>query len=374
MRRRGFLIGGASALLLGSGAVWLQRGAPWRGAETASAVRARLRLGDGAYAAIRALQGTDPIAGAAMAAMQGVADPAIAIENSLIERLGLARELDIAAPAFDRRLAAAIGEDFRQARLCAGSDWVLSQTECEVAALRLMVFGAQPSVTNEEGYAQGQIAEIIDWGQRETQQDTPFNVQGDGHSGIWIKTRGAPPWVRFEIGGERVGTVHTGDLITTGLYGDLQGRILSTPGAYEVALVDEMARIRQPFGVFTVRPRAARLVRADGSVSKVFCPVQGWGPSAAVAGQPANPQPNGNEAFWIQTACAPPSVRAFLGETELRTTVSLDLVTASVPRSRIARPGEWMLELRDRESGEVLQVGRYAVVAGPAAPVAEAAH
>jgi len=358
MRRRQFLIAGTAVVAAGAGAaLWLKRGVTRK--------RDDMRLGDGAYTVIGALRGTDAVAQYAIDAVNGAPDPLVPIEKALIERLGIGNDLGISASNFAAKLADAVRDDYRQRRFCKGSAWLVSETECNVAALRLLVFGAAPAVDDsaEAELSEGKIVDVEDWGERSTEVNTPFAVQSDGHSGIWIKAKNAPPWVKFEIDGVRVRTFHSENAITTGLYGDLGPRVLSRVGEHPVALVDEMAGIRQPLGVFTVRPRAPRLRRPDGTVSELFCPVDAWGPDGTTAGTPANRQPDGSEGLWIKTACAPATARIVFGGVELSSTVRPGLVTAAVPLTLIGESRDVPVELRDRRSGETMAVGTFRIQA-----------
>lgn len=350
MRRREFLVASAALATAGGGALWLSR--------AHRHPRDGLRLGEGAYAVIKALRGTDPIA---KVASEGTPRSAKSLEDILIQHLDLQNSFDISASDFAKKIVDAVREDFRQKRFCKTSPWLISETECYAAALRLSVFGPLSSDAPSEDFSEGKIVDVEDWGERETELDTPFNVQTDGHSGIWIKAHNAPPWLKFQIDDERVQTFHSSGVITTGLYGGLQGRVLSKIGEHPVALVDEMARIRQPLGVFTVKPRTPRLKRADGSISEVFCPIGHWGPRGTVVGQAANPQPGSAEGLWIKTTCAPNTVRVLFGSSELRTTVSRGIITAVVPLTKLNKPGEIPIRLRDTETGEVADVGMYVI-------------
>lgn len=379
MRRREFLIGGGSALVLGLGAAWWghERHEPAATKPAAPVTNQGLprdfvpphRLGRGAWEAIAALAGTDTVADRVAAANPGT-ESAAALEDALIERLQLGAELQLDKATFAERLATAVQEDFRQRRLCDDPNWVLGATECLVARLRRDVLGDQAGSTAAEAeFRDGHIADIGDWGPRGTEVDTPVNVQSDGHSGIWIKAPGAPPWTQFEIGGERVRTIPVpGDVLATGLYGDLQPRILQKAGEYPVALVDPMSHVRQVFGVFVVRPQTPRARLADGSTSRVFCTPTEWGPRETSVGKPANPQPDGSEALWIKVPCAPQTTRVWFGDTPLRTTVGDGLITARVPVALIGSAGRVEVTLRDRDSGETLSIGEYVLVAPDAQP------
>ncbi len=360
MQRRTFLIATGSVALLAGGRILVERADWLRPSLERERKRLHLRLGDGAWSTLAGLECTDTIGQAWLSQSANRSVDAAAVENHLIERLGLGANLAIAAGPFAQVLSEAIRSDFRDRRLCDADRWIVSETECQVAALRLLVLGkdAEPEPIS---YTDGTIVEVEDWGPREAEQGAPFNVQRDGHSGLWIKARRAPDWVRFEIEGSRVPTVVSENVITTGLYGTLQDQVLSKAGTYPVFLVDEMAHVRQHFGDFIVTPRAERILRADGTRSSYFCPISDWGPREIVAGEPANPQPDGAEGIWIKTACAPANTRIVFDGTPLTTTVRKGLVTARVPAAHITTARSIKVQLRESESGEVLEVGNFVI-------------
>lgn len=353
MRRREFLLAGGTVLLAGTGAGWLG----WRryGDD-------RWRLGAGGREVIASLRGTTPLADEVRDELAAEGLTPEEVERRLLRRLGLEDTPEAAAGEFAARLAAAVREDFAARRLCRGSGWIVTETECLAAVLHWLMFPQlREAAAGPAEFAEGQIATVLDWGPRGTEENTPFNVQRDGHSGIWIRVDEAPPWVKFEIGGLRASTHYSRGVIATGLYDRMQDAILPVPGEYPVALVDEMAGVRQPFGMFVVRPRPPRLRRADGTESIAFCEIGEWGPQETVTGLPSNPQADGGEGLWVRTACAPRGVRLVFGGSELRTVVAVGVVTASVPLELLGVPGDIKVELRDPATGETVTVGHFRI-------------
>lgn len=285
---------------------------------------------------------------------------------SIASRLGSAADLATARS----RLAAAVLADYAEGRTCDIEGWELSQTECEAAALRWLAFGAalppgavaNATSTEEAPPEIGQIVEITAWGPQETEQGEKFNVQPDGHSGIWIAAEGAHSWIVALIDGREANTTVLESVITTGLYGAEQDRILGTPGSYSLALYDPMQRILQPVGELVVRPRAERALRADGSRSMSFCPVEAWGPDSTVAGVADNVQPDGSMGLWFRLACAPRRLELLFGEDPLPATRVEFGATATVPLALLQVPGTLAIRLRDRDGGEELTVGEFTIL------------
>lgn len=315
-----------------------------------------------ALAVIQQLRGTTPVALAWKARHGGGESPdREELERRLLAMLETDEPVHASAPHFSERLAAAVSRDFEAGRLCEIEGWLLSETECLAATLRLVLYGeTEPAGATD--WRQGELAEVVDWGPRETTRGVGVNVQPDGHSGLWFKIDHAPSWLKIEIDGVVAPTVISEAVVTSGLYGELRDRILDAPGEYPIALVDPMQRIRQPIGHFVVKAPPPYLVLEDGSTS-VFCAVEAWGPDVTFAGRPSNPQREGHEGLWIRTACAPDQVQVLYDGDALVTTNDRGngLITALLPPSHFAVAREARLQLHDMETGEVLDVGIFVV-------------
>lgn len=273
----------------------------------------------------------------------------------------------------EQRIAGAIRADFAERRLCNVAGWQLSQTECELAGLRWLALGDAPgraAVDDASTHAETAtatadtlIAEVTDWGPRGTEQGVPFNLQSDGHSGLWFAAKDVPNWVVIRIDGVEAATTINETTVTSGLFGALKDRILATPGRYPIEFYDPMKKRVQPIGDLVIRERAERMLRADGSRSGVFCPVTGWGPSDTVAGVAANPLPDGSLGMWFALACAPRNVQLCFGDDRLAATRGDTAVTARVPLALIESARTVPLRLRDADTGEELVVGDFRIVA-----------
>lgn len=270
-------------------------------------------------------------------------------------------------------IANAVKEDFSSGQLCRVDGWLLSQTECELAGLRWQLYGddaAPPpdstakTATSVSAAVAGHavIAEITNWGPRSTEQGSKFNVQPDGHSGLWFTAENVPSWVQVRIDGAPAPTTVSESGFTSGLFGEMQERILSTPGRYAIELHDPMRNITQPIGELEIRPLAERALLADGTRSKVFCPVTNWGPQQTRVGVAENPQPDGSEGMWFLLPCAPARVQLVFGDDRLPATRTERGVTSRVPLALLESAGQVPLKLRDVDTGEELDVGRFDIL------------
>ena len=343
---------------------WQRMGA-WAGMDTAGT-----GLGTPFEQVLASLDGTGAVGSAWLDAQPQDWDVPT-LSNSLGQRLG--PDL-ISRDVVEQRIAAAIRADFAERRLCNIAGWQLSQTECELAGLRWLALGDTPA--REETHtattmaaaapdetAPTPIAEVTDWGPRGTEQGVPFNVQSDGHSGLWFAAKNVPNWVVIRIGGVEAATTINETTVTSGLFGEMQDHILATPGRYPIEFYDPMKKRAQPIGDLVIRERAERVLREDGSRSEVFCPVTGWGPPDTVAGVAANPLPDGSLGLWFALACAPRRVQLVFGDDRLPATRGDTSVTARVPLALIESVRTVPLRLRDADTGEELAVGEFRIIA-----------
>ncbi|MBB5208399.1 hypothetical protein [Chiayiivirga flava] len=346
---------------------------PWQrlGSLVSGSRQAATGLGTGFDAMLGALDGTAEV-GQAWLSSQEQAWTASTLAQALDTRIGpLAGE----TAQVETRIAAAIAADFADAALCQIEGWQLSRTECELAGLRWLALGDAPATVIDEEPAPKTptdadapaIAQITAWGPQSTEQDMPFNLQPDGHSGLWFQAQGVPSWAVVRIDGVAAPTQVQESGFTSGLFGEQQTRILARPGRYPIELYDPMREVAQPIGELVVRERAERVQRADGSRSEVFCAVTGWGPTSTRAGIAANPLPDGSLGLWFQLACAPRRVQLRFGDDRLRATRGDTAVTARVPLALIESPRVVPLFLRDVETGEELAVGDFHIL-DPATP------
>lgn len=295
----------------------------------------------------------------------------------------------------EARLAELVHSDFAAARTCQVDGWTLSQTECDLAGLRWHLLGDAPAPTETTAAADpstpaqaataataanpgdadpsapaetaeptaqaAAIVEIRNWGPQSTEQGSRFNVQPDGHSGLWFVAPGTPSWVKVRIDGQESPTTVSETGFTSGLFGSLQDRLLATPGSYRIELYDPVKDIVQPIGDLVVRPLAERAVKADGTRSTIFCPVTSWGPTETTVGVAANAQPDGSQGMWFLLPCAPANVQLVFGDDRLPATRTDRGVTCRVPLALLESPRTVSLKLRHVRSGEELAVGLFEI-------------
>lgn len=342
-------------LVLSGGAVAVAAGAVYQRFSAASP--------DSLDAVLHSLQASDALGKAWLASL---AEP----PNKSSLMAALEARIDGQAVDIASEIARLIREDFAQNRLCELEGWQLSLTECQLAGLRYLLVGPAVADASEpmsdvglgsDGFLEGVIAPLEDWGPKRTLEQLKFNVQSDGHSGIWFKIQGAPAHARIEIDGMSMPTVVTDTLITSGLFGRLQARMLATPGEYTIALIDPVRKIRQVLGVFSVAadPRQAK---ARGEVESIFCEVTDWGPQQTEAGVAANEQPDGSMGVWMRTDCFPEGADLLLEGDRLPTTRTEFGLTAKIPPALLGSPGAKELYFLDEETGERQQVGYIQVI------------
>ncbi len=294
----------------------------------------------------------------------GAQVPAATNPTELITRL----RSDLALPAIgvvelqllQQNASRAIARNFADDELEIVDGWLLASIEVKLGQLAALVSGGRSAAEVKEERPDWQTAEIAPvehWGPQSTEVNQPFNTQSDGHCGMWFRIRGAPTWAVIVIDGQEMPTTVLDDVVTSGLFGELQVRMLANPGSYPIELVDKIRRVRQPIGDFVVTPRPQRWQREDGSESAVFCPVHEWGPNLTVAGEPPNPQPDGSSGLWFKLECAPPEAVVELNGTPLPSAVQPDLITTRVDAALYSQPGGHRLSLYDPVSGERMQIG-----------------
>lgn len=242
-------------------------------------------------------------------------------------------------------LLLAIRQDFQAGRTCEVKGWKLSVTECGVAALvheaigQGQLVGLSPS-SGQARFREDTITNVRNWGPQTTTVGTPFNVQRDGHSGLWIVTEDAPPYVKVALGGITTPANVRSGVVTTGLYAPEHEALLNAPGGFEVALVDPVREVRQRVGEFVVKPQPRPTGLAD------LCDIETWGPQRTRAGVAANPQPNGSMGLWFRTECVPKGIKIFFGEDQLRLTQRPFGFTSSIPLALLEARGRIPLTLR----------------------------
>ncbi|WP_339896784.1 hypothetical protein [uncultured Gilvimarinus sp.] len=309
--------------------------------------------------ALRAVEGSDKFA-AAWLEQQSTKPTIASLANALKNKL------DLNNAALDEQLFKLIQQDFSSNKTVAIEGWSLSETESQLAALRYLVIAdnpdnvailrAQEKAKLQAGLKEGEIAPLKNWGPRKTTQGQKFNEQSDGHSGLWFQFSGAPSHAKIMIDGELVRTVVNESVVTSGLFGEMQERILATPGEYDIALVDPIKNIKQPIGSLTVKADP-RMAKRQGKRDSVFCSVSDWGPRKTTIGKPNNEQPDGAEGIWVKTSCLPSNAQIMLEDDLLPTTAREFGATTSIPMALLESPGERTLYFFDQVSQEKVKIG-----------------
>jgi|GEM_PF-1241034 len=284
-------------------------------------------------------------------------------QNELVEHFANLQGLD--QQSLEQRLTQAIQTDFLQGNFCQLDGWQLSLTECRLAALRYLSLPAESqrhdqlaeaSESTADTYTEGEIAPLKNWGDQSTLQGQKFNVQPDGHSGLWFQFEGAPAHAKITIDGEIVRTVISDKVVTSGLFERMQERILSTPGLYEIALIDPVRKIKQTIGNFEVKADL-RGTFLRGERETLFCAATAWGPEQTQVGVAANEQPDGSMGVWVQTPCFPEGGQLMFVEDLLKTTIREFGVTATIPLALLGVPGEHPLYFYDVETEQKSLIG-----------------
>ncbi|WP_041524091.1 hypothetical protein [Gilvimarinus agarilyticus] len=369
IKRRDLLVGGVSAgVTAGAMHVFYTRSLTAQTPALAAAPNSLIiesGYGQPLDNALRAIEGSDKFAAAWLE--QQSAKPTIAsLANALKNKL------DLNNAALDEQLFKLIKQDFSSNKTVAIEGWSLSETECQLAALRYLVIAdnpdnaailrAQEKAKLQAGLKEGEIAPLKNWGPRKTTQGQKFNEQSDGHSGLWFQFSGAPSHAKIMIDGELVRTVVNESVVTSGLFGEMQERILATPGEYDIALVDPIKNIKQPIGSLTVKADP-RMAKRQGKRESVFCSVSDWGPKKTIIGQPANEQPDGSMGVWIKASCIPTNAQILLDGDHLPITIREFGATTSIPAALLEAPGEKTLYLLDPTSKEKQIIGTITIQA-----------
>ncbi len=367
IERRTFLFAGALSVVAAGGAVYLTRTAQSQqqqlpvSADGPEGLGFSSGLGRSFDDLLKSLQGTDAIGQAWVNAFYDGREAAlIASFEPMVEEVSSGQLLD--------EVVALIRSDFRSKRLCQVDGWMLSQTECELAGLRHLLVSrserdrelvARETTTGaDDGFIDGHIVELQNWGPRTTPVGQPFNVQLDGHSGLWFVMPGAPAHVQIEFDGQLMKTSVSPKVVTSGLFGEQQNKWLATAGRYQVALVDPVRRIRQPIGEFVVG-KPDKLEPAQ----QMFCEITNWGPRKTSVGVIANQQPDGSLGLWVKSSCFPSDARLLVGDDVIRSGLrSSSLMTGSIPPALLERPGKVPISIHSEKLGQSLPVGELTIV------------
>ncbi|QIB66451.1 twin-arginine translocation signal domain-containing protein [Kineobactrum salinum] len=278
--------------------------------------------------------------------------------------------IDLQAPDLGAATAQRVRQDFVDNQLCELDGWQLSLLECQLAGLRHLAIAADPAnlplmrareqAALQESLTEGEIAPLANWGPRKTVQGQKFNEQADGHSGLWFQFDNAPNRARIMIDGELARTRVSSKVVTSGLFGEMQDRILATPGEYEIALVDPIKKIKQPVGMLVVEPDPA--LATDGQASGTgFCEISKWGPRQTTVGVAPNVQPDGSMGLWVHTDCLPEGTELLFVDDVLGFTRTSFGLTARIPLALLESPGDKPVYLHNPRTGNRQLIGKFRV-------------
>lgn len=369
--RRDFVVAGISAGSTALAFQWLGGDTPREtslagvdGTAPAPELAIDVGLGEPMNQLLRSMDNADGLGRAWLAAQQ---------EKPTLSQLAavVGKHIDPAGADLAQAAANRVQDDFARGRVCEIEDWRLSLTECQLAGLRVLAIDANPANAavaearrngeGESGYTIGEIAPLKNWGPRKTLQGQSFNTQPDGHSGLWFQFKGAPARARIMIDGEIAKTSVSPDTVTSGLFGATQKRILSTPGAYEIALVDPVRRVKQPIGKLVVEKDPSYKAEEHAQARDGYCPATKWGPRKTQVGVARNEQPDGSMGVWVHMDCYPGDATLRFGDDPLPLTRKGFGFTTSIPLPLLESPGEKPLVLMSPGAGTEFTVGHIVI-------------
>lgn len=108
----------------------------------------------------------------------------------------------------------------------------------------------QTSPSGAVAATEGELRAVSAWGPRSTRVLTPFNVQPNGHSALWVVGTGSQR-VKLELGGTVLPTVVAPNGVTASVTPELVRTITAQRGDLPVYLVSSEGR-RQQIGVFQI--------------------------------------------------------------------------------------------------------------------------
>lgn len=276
-------------------------------------------------------------------------------EREVSEAL-VARLQETTEDTLELALSSSSRADFKAGRVNEVEGWLLSETECLLAALGVAAGGG--AHLEDAGVVQRSFLTVTAWGPDRTYQGQVFNPLSDGRGAIWVTIEGdVSDSVRVVLDGVPLVTQAGVGLLTAAVPEADAQRLVELPGRYAVELLDFAQNWIQPLGELVVEPVPDKSGLSGESVANAFCQPSAWGPKNANFGEPFNEQPGGHSALWVQISCVPADTIVVLDNQVLPTTLSEGLVTAVVARHLELGPGSYPVELRSEQAGESLRLG-----------------
>ena len=263
-----------------------------------------------------------------------------------------------------------VAADFQQQQTIVLDHWHLSVAEVLMVLSAIQLFGvSKPQQAVERSVANAPLEPFITvekWGPQETYQGVKFNEQPDGHVGFWVVASDIPDGLEVYIGGQKTNHFANERGFTSGIYHDVEG-FINRVGSTEIMVYDTINHRKQLIGEFTVLPAFALHQYEDGRTSKVFSPIEKWGPVNALVGESFNEQPNGYAAFWFKVSSLSNQVKVSFNGHLLKATVRKDLITTSLPVSYLpTEPGQYPVRLISELHNESLLAGSIEIQEKPA--------
>jgi hypothetical protein len=346
MKRRRFLaLTGGGLLLVGTG------GLLWRVGSAPEPATFGVHLG----ALARDMSGAAVIGRAWLNANEG-SEP----KRELIEELALDPNDEIEYDTFVERLAQRVERDFEAQAILEHDGWWLSETEARLAALHVALLGFEASEPAEPGFEQsreGRLVRVRDQNPGSAKRGEPLTHPTLPDNVLSFRTSRRPPnRLMLVVEGHQRPISAGAEGFSVTLNDAALAAIARAGDEVDLWLYDPVAQRRQMVGTLLLEEPAGN---EDG-----FCKPTDWGARATRAGEAFNEQPDGSAAFWIQARCFPEQTVVVFDNVELPTTLQPDegLITARLPDPTLyARPGEYRIELLDRDSGAAQLVGDFTV-------------
>ncbi len=263
-------------------------------------------------------------------------------------------------------LKSLISRDYQQSNWIQVNQWLLSHTECVLAAAVIQIKGVTNAIEDEQTFENAPVEPFLKvnkWGPQETYKGVKFNEQPDGHCGIWANIENMPDGLRVFIGGKERHIFPNEKGFTSGIYDEVDA-FINTVGPSDIVIYDEINHRKQVIGTFNVLPPFDFYQYPNGKPSTVFGPIENWGPKKASIGDVFNKQPNGYAAFWFRLNSMSNQVQMIFNHETFHATVRKGLITSSFPAQYLPiQPGMYPLELKDMVTQEQIMVGEIEVMA-----------
>lgn len=177
------------------------------------------------------------------------------------------------APDLLAQIHQQIQQDFTRGDLCEVDGWVLSRTECRLAALAYLFqkAGGRMEAPVAEGPLDGlretTLATVERWGPKVAEVGEAFKMQPNGYSALWfnlaLHKQGAyVVYVGSEAGRTTISAL--GNTASAAFSKQQTASLLSQAGIVEVHLVDQVRGEKQLVGAIRVLP-GSRSTETDGA-------------------------------------------------------------------------------------------------------------